>query len=157
MPKLIFRGASVRYFDTRMSQGGEAVFVRIHVSADFTELVRTAMEWQELPDSFTEGKLSGEIAAHQISMKGSKGLGLSFEMAVKSIADFKVVTIKEENSSHRELRFVIVTDEHGAYTTVGNFVETAGKATCQLTVHYSEQAQITEEEQAAEQGTLVEE
>ena len=158
MPKLIFRGASVRYFDTRMSQGGESVFVRVHVGADFTDVVRSAMEWQELPDAFTEGKLSGEMVAQKISMKGEKGLGIAFEMAAKSLSSFSVVTVKEENSSHRELRFVIVTDEAGAFSTMGNFIVAAGKAKCQLTVHYSEQATLVPDDvQAPDQQGVLEE
>lgn len=163
MPKLTFRGAYIRFFDTRQAPNGESTFIKINMSADFTDKLREAMGWDDLPDSFRSGPLDTEpLAVNNIVMKAKAGLEQSFDMATRHIKEFAVVRRKDKkgDSTHLEIDFQVVTDEAGAYTTVGDFISAAGKGKGTLIATYTEQATLVPDDVKAteeqRQGVLEE-
>jgi hypothetical protein len=147
MEKLIFRGAEIRYSDTRKDEGG--VFVRIHMTADFTEVVREAMGWNV--GTFSKGKLvPNDLCATHISLipdeKSFRNHAIDLE--ITNMSDFEYFEVKDEdgNVSH-EVRFIVRTPVEGAETKVANYMRFAG-ASAQLRVNYQVQDPLP-----LEQGT----
>lgn len=164
MESILFRGAKIMNFDVRQSQNGEALFVRIHVRADWTDTVREAMHWEDLPEGFSGADLKGELHGIEMIFKpAQKELDkYGFKMPIKEAKDFQVVCLKqgEDEADERELKFTILTTARRAYVTLGNCVEYIGKALGQLKISYEEEqpplpgvqipnVQITEEQRKA--------
>lgn len=149
MPSLIFRGVTIRHIDLRRSPNGEAVFVRCHMSAEFSETVMEEMEWGRLAKGQTSAKLEGELAAQDIAIKpNAKSMASNaIKMTAKSASDFSVVLLRqgEGKLDKPELRFTVTTAEPGAYTTLGDYLSVVGTASAQMTVSYAKQSVIMDE------------
>lgn len=111
MPKLIFRGVSLRYVDMRIKDG--IILSRLHLTAEMTEPVAEEMGWQVAleTDGWDSMKLSGELRLSEILMQV---LGLKQELNIKAdeAREFTVVCITENESTKKELRFLVVTTDH---------------------------------------------
>lgn len=160
MPEsILFRGAKIMNFDVRQSQNGEALFVRVHVRADWSDTVREAMSWEDLPEGFSGADLKGELTGIEMIFKpAQKELDkYGFKMPIKEAKDFQVVSLKqgEDEPDERELKFTIVTTARKSFVTLGNCMENIGKALGTLKISYSEEqpklpnVQATEEQRQA--------
>lgn len=142
---ITFRGAVLKHFDMRQAKEGAAAFVRIHMSADYSEQVREKMEWERVPDSIMEAKLSGGLSAiHLVLTPGDKQLRnheLQFE--ISSVEDFQVVPLKDDEGEirGRELRFVVRTPAE-VEGFLGQYIRRVGRHQGACKVSYTKQEEL---------------
>jgi hypothetical protein len=146
---ITFRGAIVRHFDVRQSPKGEGMWVNIHMSADFTDTLREAMDWEDLPDSYRDADLSGDLAGVEMFLKpnGRELDRYALKLNIRSVDSFKVVSLKQgdDKEDERELRFTITTNAEKAHVFLGSWVRYIGRGKGVLKVSYSQQGELGEE------------
>lgn len=149
MPRITFRGAVLRYCDLRHEEGGK--FVRLHMTADYTDVVRKEMEWDEVPESVTQAKLTGKLAASQMVLtpNGRELARHEIQIACNEVSDFTFVRVTEDESSREELRFIVRSNQPGAAAMVEGYIENIGKGAGQLRVGYEVQSNLPIEEAPA--------
>jgi hypothetical protein len=147
MPEsVVFPGAILKYFDVRQAKEGGEVFCRIHLAANFAETVREKMEWENIPDSVTQAKLAGALAATNFiltpSDKQLKKYELNFD--IHSVEDFEVVSLKDDEGEirGRELRFIVRTPKEGVEALCGEYIRRVGRAPGSLKIGYIKQEQL---------------
>jgi hypothetical protein len=142
--KIIFRGAFIRYADIRRAKEGGEVFTRIHMSCDFSDVVREQMEWDDPGDSVKMAKLTGELCAREFLLTpGDKALKQhELEIAINDASDFQVVMLKDEDGepSGRQLRFIVRSPGDGVEALVGQYIRRVGIHEGQLKISYEPQA-----------------
>lgn len=145
MPKLIFRGAYIRFVDLRFDDRSKQKYVKLNFTAAFSDPVREALEWGEPPTGFDSAKLDGDLtASHFILTPDGKELR-QHELRLDStaISNFEFARVKVgEDSFENQLRFQIVTSAVGATGQVEAYIEAIGKSTAQLRVNYEQQAEM---------------
>lgn len=116
---MIARGAGLKHCVTQEDEGG--AFVRINAKADYSGPVMEAMEWPEIHDKLKKGEMDGELSEGSLSIVSQQALldGSFPELTLtfESIKNFKFARVKEKDqqSTHLELRFQIVSrDTHAA-------------------------------------------
>jgi hypothetical protein len=156
MPKLIFRGCSIRYVDLRYDEKSKTVYCKLNLTAELTKPVREAMQWGEVPHGFLSCDLEGSvIATHFILTPNDKELrSRELQMAAKDLGSFKLMRVNDdqEGASHSELRFQLTTTAEGAEAQIGEYLRMAGKAEGQLRVNYEEQAELDMESEEKQTG-----
>lgn len=169
MPKMTFRGAYIRHYDGRHEEGGQ--FIRLHLTADFSEPVRKSMGWdlsdleelpglvklaEEFPDDYrrimmalpqnvTQGKLVGDLAATSIEMipNGAELKTHAMTLDCTSISDFNFFRVKQDNgTSELELRFTALIRHPGSASKLEGYIEAIGSSPAQLKVGYTKQAEL---------------
>lgn len=140
MPNLIFRGVVLRYVDMRLKDG--IIFSRLHVAADMTRPVAEEMGWQAAldTDGWDSMRLAGILRISQLTMKVS-GLTQELEIKAEEARDFIAARITDDdgNSVSRELRFLIVTNDHPAL--VYEYWQAVGEAKAELKVKLQDDPQ----------------
>lgn len=143
MPNMIFRGAWIRYFDVRMSEGGQ--FVRIHLTANFSKPVCEAMDWDpDLPKAIESAKLEGRKSATNLILTPNGDLAKhEIQFAVNDISDFSVHRVAEEGkeSKRTELRFTARSPERIA-KYLEEYLAKIGEGQGQLKVSYEHQEDL---------------
>ena len=145
MPKLIFRGAYIRFVDLRYDDKSKQKYVKLNFTAAFSEPVREALEWGEPPAGFASAKLDGDLATLNfiLTPDGKELRQHELVMDSSGISNFEVTRVKTGEDSHEnELRFQIVTSAGGAAGLVESYLEAIGKGTAQLRVNYEQQAEM---------------
>lgn len=143
---VLFRGAVLKYIDVRQGKEGGDVFCRIHMSADYSEQVRDKMDWDEIPESITDCKLTGSLlATNFILTPGDKQLHrweLNFD--ISSVEDFQVVALKDDDGEvcGRELRFVVRTPKDGVEAFCGQYIRRVGRHAGALKIGYTVQEKL---------------
>lgn len=141
MESITFRGAFVRYFDGRQEEGG--AFVRIHMTADFSDVVINEMEWEDPGHSATDSKLEGELmGSNFILTPGDKSLSqYEIQFGIRSVEDFKMVRVADGESKRRELRFIVRSSAAGVAAMVDDYIRRVGDHQGALKVSYSREEQ----------------
>ena len=145
MPKLIFRGAYIRFVDLRFDDRSKQKYVKLNFTAAFSDPVREALEWGEPPAGFDSAKLDGDLtASHFILTPDGKELRQhELQLDSTGISNFEFARVKvHEDSFENQLRFQIVTSAVGATGQVEAYIEAIGKSTAQLRVNYEQQAEM---------------
>ena len=145
MPKLIFRGAYIRFVDLRFDDRSKQKYVKLNFTAAFSDPVREALEWGEPPAGFDSAKLDGDLtASHFILTPDGKELRQhELQLDSTAISNFEFARVKVgEDSFENQLRFQIVTSAVGATGQVEAYIEAIGKSTAQLRVNYEQQAEM---------------
>jgi hypothetical protein len=145
MPKLIFRGAYIRFVDLRYDDKSKQKYVKLNFTAAFSEPVREALEWGEPPVGFDSAKLDGDLtASHFILTPDGKELRQhELQLDSTGISNFEFARVKVgEDSFENQLRFQIVTSAVGAAGRVEAYIEAIGKGTALLGVNYEQQAEM---------------
>jgi hypothetical protein len=145
MPKLIFRGAFIRFVDLRFDDKSKQKYVKLNFTAAFSDPVREALEWGEPPVGFDSAKLDGDLtASHFILTPDGKELRQhELQLDSTAISNFEFARVKVgEDSFENQLRFQIVTSAVGATGQVEAYIEAIGKSTAQLRVNYEQQAEM---------------
>ena len=145
MPKLIFRGAYIRFVDLRYDDRSKQKYVKLNFTAAFSDPVREALEWGEPPVGFDSAKLDGDLtASHFILTPDGKELRQhELQLDSTAISNFEFARVKVgEDSFENQLRFQIVTSAVGATGQVEAYIEAIGKSTAQLRVNYEQQAEM---------------
>lgn len=156
MQKLIFRGAYIRYMDLRQDEEAGA-FVRLHLTAAYSEPVQQAMDWEPVPESITSAKLSGRLAAtHLILTPNGRELKQhELQISCNDVCDFQLFRVKNEDgeTTSTELRFQAKTSQEGAAALIENYIRRIGKGEGQLRVSYTKQEELDLGEDAGEKDT----
>ena len=146
MPKLIFRGASIRYVDVRYDDKSKAVYTKIHLSAAFTDTIRQAMEWGEPPAGMQQAKLDGEVNATYFVLTPNGRELKQHELQIKSkrAGDFQVFRVKNEGgeSTSNEIRFQVVTADPLAAAKLAEYLSVIGQGEAQLKINHEEQGEL---------------
>jgi hypothetical protein len=145
MPKLILRGAFIRFVDLRYDDKSKQKYVKLNFTAAFSEPVREALEWGEPPVGFDSAKLDGDLtASHFVLTPDGKELRQhELQLDSTGISNFEFARVKVgEDSFEQQLRFQIVTSAVGAAGRVEAYIEAIGKSTAQLRVNYAQQAEM---------------
>ena len=145
MPKLIFRGAYIRFVDLRYDDKSKQKYVKLNFTAAFSEPVREALEWGEPPVGFDSAKLDGDLtASHFVLTPDGKELRQhELQLDSTGISNFEFARVKVgEDSFEQQLRFQIVTSAVGAAGRVEAYIEAIGKSTAQLRVNYAQQSEM---------------
>lgn len=137
--KITFTAVQLRKF-SRDSSGGKAEF-----SSSLTASIIKKMDWVEMPECLTGGKLEGELNAISLDLE-PKDEALrrhKIQLDISAVNKFNTVRLELEDSrgkGHRtELRFKVkFTDVKGA-GKLEAYMLTCGKST--LVVSYEKQAQ----------------
>jgi hypothetical protein len=145
MPKLILRGAFIRFVDLRYDDKSKQKYVKLNFTAAFSEPVREALEWGKPPVGFDSAKLDGDLTAiHFVLTPDGKELRqheLQLDSTGISNFEFARVNVGEDNFE-QQLRFQIVTSAVGAAGRVEAYIEAIGKGTAQLRVNYEQQSEM---------------
>lgn len=141
MKSITFRGAHVRYFDGRQEEGG--AFVRIHMTAEFSDTVVDEMQWEDPGHSATDTKLEGELmASNFILTPGDKALSqYEIQFGIRSVEDFKMVRVADGESKRRELRFTIRSSAAGVAAMMDDYIRRVGDHQGSLKVSYAKEEQ----------------
>lgn len=161
MPKLIFRGAYIRFVDLRYDEKSKTPYVKINFTAEFTEPVRQAMEWGEPPAGFASAKLDGEFTASNLIMtpNGRELKIHELQINAKDIGGFELARVKGDDgdSTHNELRFQVLTADPEAALKLREYIAAIGKGEAQLRVGYEQQSEMPLEEEDAQERLISEE
>lgn len=151
MPKLIFRGASIRFVDLRYDDKSKTVYTKINLTAAFTEPIREAMQWGTPPAGFASAKLDGEFTASNfiLTPNGRELKQHELQMNAKEIGSFDLIRVKGDDgeSARNELRFQLLTADPLASGLLAQYLAAIGKGEAQLRVNYEQQGEL---EMAAE-------
>lgn len=152
MPKLLLRGAFIRFVDLRYDAKSKIPYVKINFSASFSDRVREAMEWGEPPAGYGSSDLDGEFAATHLVLTPNGLKGNEISMDAKSIGTFSLERVKGDDgeSTHHELRFQVVTAAANAGKDLQDYLAVVGKGVAVLRVNYEAQSEL---EMQAEEGS----
>lgn len=145
MPKLIVRGAFVRFIDVRLDKGSKVVYTKINMTADFSAPVRDLMEWGEPPIGYGSANLDGELhATHFILTPNSRQLKENeIQMSAMTLGGFQFHRVKSgEGGTSQELRFQIVSTQPEAPALIANYLRIIGESAAQLRVNYEQQSEL---------------
>ncbi len=142
MPSVLFRGAFVRHFDVRQDpEAGK--FIRLHLTADWTDVVRNHMGWSDVPKTVSRATLSGTLTAlHLVLTPNGKELAKhELQIDITEASDFTLVRQKDEEGEPKgcELRFQVLTTQAGAGALLENYVERIGRGDGVLKITHEKQ------------------
>ena len=159
MPKLIFRGASIRFVDLRYDDKSKTTYTKLNLTAAFSEPIRNAMEWGEPPAGLSSGKLDGEMNATHfvLTPNGSQLKQHELQLDAREIGAFTFHRVKGQDIVVDELQFQIVTAAPGAAGMIEQYISNIGKGEAQLRVNYEKQAELYDEEGEEETAEETEE
>ncbi len=145
MPSTLFRGAFVRYADLRCDdEAGK--FIRLHLTADWTDTVRAHMGWQDVPKRVSRATLSGALAAmHMVLTPNGKELSKhELQLDITEAVDFVLVRQKDEEGEPKgeELRFMVRTNQAGAGAMIENYIERIGRGAGLLKITHEKQTDL---------------
>ncbi len=107
---VIFRGVKIRYFDCRRKEASH--FTRLHLTADATEAVADAMEWEWrnglLPVGHQDAGLAGELQLTNIQLSVAGLEKNDLDIQADKMASFEAVRQKTEADGEQVLlRFIV--------------------------------------------------
>ena len=142
MPNTVFRGAFVRYADVRCDdEAGK--FIRLHLTADWTDVVRDHMGWEDVPETVSRATLSGTLNALRMTLTPAQKELKQHELAIDitEAADFVLVRQEDEEGEPKgsELRFMVRTTQAGAGAMIENYIERIGRGAGQLVIAHEKQ------------------
>lgn len=155
MPKMIFRGAIIRFFDWRRNDNG-GQFVRIHFSADFTDPIRESMEWGEVQEGAKRTSLEGTVTATNLILtpNGRELKTSEIQLTAQEIRDFVFVRGKANEKTGKSrpdrMDFIVTCAQNGAAAIIEEYGNVIGKGAAQLRVGYEEQSELEMEEEDSE-------
>lgn len=156
MGKLIFRGAYIRYMDVRQDEDAGA-FVRLHLTADYSQPVQEAMDWEPVPESITSAKLAGRLAATHLILtpNGPELRQHELQLSCTDVCDFQLFRVQNDDgeTTRTELRFQAKSAQDGAAALVENYIRRIGKGIGQLRVSYTKQEELDLGEDLGEKDT----
>jgi hypothetical protein len=152
MPKLLFRGAYVRFVDLRFDDKSKTTYTKLNFTASFSEPIREAMEWGAPPPGFSSAKLDGSMTAtHLVLTPNGRELKThELQLDAREISGFEFHRVKDGESTAEELRFQIVTSVDGAAAQIEQYIRAIGKGEGQLRVNYEQQSELPLAEDAQE-------
>jgi len=159
MPKLIFRGTTIRFVDLRYDEESKATFTKINFSAELSKPVMETMEWGEPPSGYASAKLDGSLVASNLILtpNGKELQQHELQISAQEIGSFAVYRVKDGESTKLELRFQVVSQTDGAAALLEQYIRAIGKGQAQLRVNYAQQAEMDLHAEAAAEAEDAEE
>src|ERR1035437_10726781 len=104
MPKLLFRGAYVRFVDLRFDDKSKTTYTKLNFTASFSEPIREAMEWGAPPPGFSSAKLDGSMTAtHLVLTPNGRELKThELQLDAREISGFEFHRVKDGESRSEE-------------------------------------------------------
>lgn len=136
-----FRGAVLRRFECPPA-GETTPFVRSHWTVDFAEPSNEAMGWKDPGDcGVTGADLVGDIAAANVVVTPHDPQLQKYELQFDchEASDFKLHTVKDPDSSRREVRFIIRSNQQGVAALLENYRWIVGDKEASLRLSYIKQ------------------
>ena len=129
---------------------GGSVSRLIHVKANPTKAVRSAMKWEELPDCADMAKLSGELTATNLVLSPNDDKLLKYEVECEctQVSDFTLHRVQDRDGGSRklELRFRLKITERAALAKLEAYCGKVGEAPASLKIGYKSQEELPLEE-----------
>lgn len=161
MPKLILRGAFIRFVDLRYDEKSKTVYTKVNFTSAFTEPVREAMEWGEPPAGFASAKLDGDFTAtHLILTPNGRELKQhEIQIGAKEIGGFELHRVKDDDggSTHNELRFQVLSTDPEAAAKLREYLGVIGKGEAQMRINYEAQSEMDLEGEESQEQLISEE
>jgi hypothetical protein len=145
-----FRGAVMRYYDTRSDDGG--AYTRIYMTARADKDVRKKMTWDESGDEawpgegVKQGKLAGTLSSTTlIFTPNDKELAKhEIEIGCNKVSDFSfsVETDSEGNRKSLSIQFVVRSNHPDASVKADRYFRNVQSAVGELKVDYTKQEKL---------------
>ncbi len=145
MPSIRFRGAFIRYADVRCDdEAGK--FIRLHLTADWTDTVRDHMGWQDVPDTVSKATLSGVLNGQNLILtpNGKELKRHELQIGITEVDDFTLVRVKDDEGEPKgtELRFRARTTQPGAAALIEGYIERIGRGVGLLKIEHEKQGNL---------------
>lgn len=141
---VIFRGSYIRSMELRNGESDR--HCRINITADWSDTVREAMGWGEVPEGFGSADLSGRLAAsHLILTPASKELRRNeMQINAEEVHEFEVRPLKDSKGepTGRELRFMVTSAAPDTAAKVEAYCAVVGRGLAALKVSYVKQDEL---------------
>lgn len=149
-----FRGAQVRYYDTRKDDGG--AYCRIYMTARADREVRKKLAWDEAEawpgEGVKQGKLSGILSATTLILTPNDKELQKFEIEIgcNKVSDFTfgVEYDAEGNRKSLSIQFVVRSNHPDASQKIDRYFRNIQDALGELKVDYTKQEKLPLEEEA---------
>lgn len=154
-----FRGAEVRYYDTRKDDGG--VYCRIYFSARADKEVRGKMEWGVAKDENgkelvadpwpavgeNSGKLSGNLSASSMILTPKDSALSKFEingLVINKVSDFTWTAENDSEGRRKSVRinFIVRSSAPDASAEIDAYFRALGDGLGELKIDYSKQDRL---------------
>ena len=151
MPRLLLRGAYIRYCDLRFNEQAESSHVVVKFTSDLTDAVADQMNW---PKQIPEGcespiKLTGQIRDIQhilLTPNGGDMKKHEIQLGAEAATDFQLHEVKTgEDTQQTELRFQVACGAKGAAAIIQEYLDKIGRGVGLLKIVYAKQGEIEEE------------
>lgn len=139
-----FRGAILRRFESPPA-GETTPFIRSHWTVDFAEPSNSVMGWKDPGDcGVTGADLVGEIAAANVVVTPHDPELRKHEIQFDAheASDFKLHTVKDPDSSRREVRFIIRSNVQGIGAVLENYRWIIGDKQATIRLSYVKQENL---------------
>jgi len=144
MPQITFSNVTISHGS--FNNDGGAVTRLIHVTANLSKAVRSAMNWQDLPDCADMAKLTGELTATNLVLTPNeeKLEKHQVECECTSATNFEIHRVQEKDGGSRrlELRFKLKIVEKAALSKIEAYCEKVGEAPASLKIGIAEQTEL---------------
>jgi hypothetical protein len=119
-------------------------FVRVYFTAEFTESVLEAMEWEDPGESSKKTEMSGELASGNLVLTPDSDMLAKHEIEFSFFSGdkFFIVTIEKDDVKRREVRFFVDSNAPEAATSVFAYMNNLNKATGSLKLNYQRQGDL---------------
>ncbi len=137
MSSIYFERCFLRYADLRFKDKAGTYCV-LHMTADLTDEVIKAMEWEAPPECAEmvkfEGGLNGRVMTLVPDQSPLKSHTLTVELS--GLDDFKYFRVagSDDKSEHGELRFTARSSEVNAIAKVEGYLRVVGQGTARMSV-----------------------
>lgn len=149
---VLFRGAFIRSFNYKNAK--DSRHTKIEFTADWTDKIREAMKWPEVPEGYEKVDLIGKLSASHMILTPSKRelRDHEFQIEIDEATDFTVIPTldKKGEVKSRELRFAITSTSKGCAAKVEAYCQKMGREAAQLKVSYVVQEVFADAETQAD-------
>ena len=140
-----FRNCVIRHFQSPPLAEGVTPFVRLHVAVDFSSPSNESMGWTDPASCGVNGvaDLIGDLSQVHAVLTPHDPEMEKFEIQLDAheVADFKLHTVKDEDHSGREVRFIMRINSQGAAAILENYRWMVGDRPALLKLSYSKAEQ----------------
>lgn len=137
-----FVKAFIRKAETKHSEAG--AFVRIHLTSEFTDHVLESMAWTDPGESSKKTRMAGELAEGTFILTPDSDMlnNQEIQFSFQSAAQFDIVTLEDEDSKRRELRFIVDSTAAEAADHIRGYMNMVKKSTGALKLNYAVQGDL---------------
>ncbi len=154
MPQLDFEQGVITHLTMAPEETGAVT--RVHCEAKFTKKIASVLKVAG-PDVWPSGWKGSKLKIDPMPIKSvnivpfdSEMSKLGFEIEAQMMTDFATKEVTRDDDELKLITFSIKTSSPDASQAVGHWMNTGGKAPCDITVSYPTQKEIKEMERERE-------